>query len=179
MLPPSSAFNLHVRASVRSYVHCVIRSARHRCLLKLICDPSASCFWHMAPYSKEARALLWVWQTSEDGFFSSCSLVPSPSVIQYVKQGRMENANGNPALIAWRVLQNTPTHDCDWPTMIQLVFSRALNPPLLIHWFVLCYCRLCYKYRFFCSGALPAIVFKNNIFTWKMQFWGAGFQKSS
>lgn len=153
---------------MRSCVHYTTWSASHSCLLKLICDPPASCFWHMAPYSKEARPLPWIWETREDGFFSSSSLVPSPpchTVCQMGKDGKRW----------WKSSVNCLT--CPSKSSYMWLWlaegDRALYPSLLIHGFVLCYYRLCYKYRFFCSATLHIIVFKNNVFTWKMQFWGA------
>lgn len=89
-------------------------------------------FWHMAPLVKEATELCCGSGKPEKMDFPQAVVWNHPLLItQCAKCERMENTDRNPALIAWHVLQNPAVCDCDWPKMIQLVFSRALNHPCL------------------------------------------------
>jgi len=99
MLPPGSAFNLHAKAAVRSGVHCAIWSAKQSCLLRLICGPPASCFWH--PRARRPDLCCGSEKPEKTDFPQEAIWYRPLPVTQCTTQGRMENANGNPALIAW------------------------------------------------------------------------------
>lgn len=142
MLPLNSTFNLYVRSEVMSCVHYAIWSARHSCLLKpVILLPAAFATWH--PRARMLELCCESGTPENMDFFQEVVWYHPLSVIHCAAWGKMENINGNQALIGWCVLQNPPVCDCDWLKMV--VFRSTLRLCLLIFWVVLCYSRLCYK----------------------------------